>query len=53
MARFWSSSLTCSLRCILAFASAMRMILSMCRTAMGTPPVTADAARSSAYRDAI
>jgi len=28
-------------------------MLSMCRTAIGTPPVTAEAALSSAYNDAI
>lgn len=48
-----SSSRTWSLRCMRAEASAIRMMLSMWRTAMGTPPVTAEAPRSSAYSVAI
>lgn len=31
----------------------MRIMLSICRTAMGTPPVRAEAARSSEYKVAI
>lgn len=47
-----SSSLTLSRRCMRALASAMRMTLSMWRTAIGTPPDAALSLLKSAYRRA-
>mmetsp|Transcript_48038 Transcript_48038/g.109107 ORF Transcript_48038/g.109107 Transcript_48038/m.109107 type:complete len:326 (+) Transcript_48038:268-1245(+) len=44
-----SSSRTWSRKCIFAWASAMRMTLSMCLTATGTPPEVALSRRRSAY----
>ena len=49
IAVFTSSSLTYSLRCIIAEASDMRMMLSRCLTAMGMPWLIADSLRKSAY----
>lgn len=49
MATSTSSSLTLSRRCMRALASAIRMTLSMCRTAIGTPPEAELSRRRSAY----
>ena len=42
MATFTSSSLTISLKCILAFASAILIIDSICLTAIDKPPDNID-----------
>lgn len=47
MARSMSSERTYSRRCILALASAMRIIDSRWRTVMGYEPVESDSRRSS------
>ena len=49
MAVSTSSLSTSGRRCILAWASAMRMMLSRWRTAMGIPWLMADSLRSSVY----
>lgn len=50
MARLMSSSRTCSRRCILAFASAIRIMLSKWRTVMGTDPGALLSLLKSAYK---
>lgn len=53
MAMLTSLSCTDSLKCILAWASDIRIILSMCRTVIGRLPVDIDSCRRLAYILAI